>query len=420
MDIEPLLKELEKVDFKVSTDTRKDISGTVYFALRGESFDGNTFVSNALQKGAIAAVTDNLEITGENIFHVEDVLKTLQEVAQIYRQSFTIPIIAIGGSNGKTTSKDLIRSVLGTKYKVHATEGSLNNHIGVPLSILSMKPETEIGIFEIGANHLGEHKELLDILHPTHAVVTNNGMDHMGGFGGKDGSRRGNKEIYDWAKTHEIQVFVHTHHLDLIEDSEGSARILYPTETLKNVGSTPLALEWNNTVYETHLVGNYNTENIELAVSIGSYFKIDPDLALRAISTYIPLSKRSELLIKGNTTFIIDCYNANPTSMILALESFIESPAEAKGVVLGDMLELGEYSDEEHKKIVEYVLVQNFQTLIFVGKDFKKALEGVGADFKWFSDSDTAREWFKGQKFDNYTILLKGSRGSKIEKILDL
>ena len=422
-NLQIILEELEKCNFKVSTDTRAIVSGSIYFALKGDSFDGNEFIYDALKAGSIAVITDdrkNLENKSvENIYFVENVLKTLQSVAKKYREKFNIPIIVIGGSNGKTTSKELLSKVLKTKYKVHATKGSLNNHFGLPLSILSMERDTEIAIFEIGANHPMEHTDLLNILCPTHVVVTNNGMDHLEGFGSPEGSRKANKELYDWALIHKLEVFVNKKNADLLEDSKENIRILYPTEILESADANPLTILWKKNTYKTHLVGNYNLENIELALSIGQYFKIDIDGSINSICEYIPTSKRSEWLKKDNINFIIDCYNANPTSMHLAIESFLNSKDKLKGVILGDMLELGEYTNTEHIKIIEYVNSQKFDCVVFIGENFKKAMQGRVQNYQLFPDSDKAREWFVNQKFNNFTFLLKGSRGMKIEKILE-
>lgn len=392
--MQQILDKLEKNGWKVSTDTRKEISGSVYFALKGENFDGKQFVKEALDKGAVAAVTENAQ-------------ETLQKVAKIYREKFNIPIIAIGGSNGKTTSKELVREVLKTKYKVHATPENLNNHIGVPLSILSMKPDTEIGLFEVGANHSGEHLELLEILKPTIVAVTNNGLDHLEGFGSPLGVRAANKEIYDWAFKHSAMAFVNKNLPDLVEDSRNLKRQLYPEP------------EFDGQEYKTNLAGSYNLANIHLALSIGKHFGIDINKAKEAISNYKPSSKRSEFLSKFGINFIVDCYNANPSSMMLSLESFLDSAKKPRGVILGDMLELGSYADQEHSKIVDYVARQNLDCIVFIGPDFKKALEGRDFKYFWFPNSLEAREWFKSQKFEGFTFLLKGSRGIKVEKILD-
>ena len=390
-----ILEILESNGFKVSTDTRKELSGSVYFALKGENFDGNQFTEEALNKGAVATVT-------------EDAQETLQKVAGIYRDKFNIPIIAIGGSNGKTTSKELVREVLKTKYKVHSTPENLNNHIGVPLSVLSMSLDTEIGIFEIGANHPGEHLELLDIIKPTIVAVTNNGLDHLEGFGSPLGVRNANKEIYDWLVSHSGLAFVNKNLEDLMDDSENLKRTLYPES------------KFDGQEYKTNLAGDYNLINIHLALSIGKHFNINIDQAKDAIAQYKPSSKRSEFVEKDGINFIVDCYNANPSSMTLSLESFLRSTKSPRGVVLGDMLELGTYTDEEHSKIIRYLENQKLDSVIFIGPSFKKALENTTLRYEWFPDSKEASTWFKEQDFKNFTFLLKGSRGIKVETILEL
>lgn len=417
---EQVIKALEQCNYKVSTDTRKDVSNTIFFALKGENFDGNKFTEEALKKGALGVVTQDSNIALQNVYVVESVLDTLNSIASQYRNLFKIPIIAIGGSNGKTTSKDLIRDVLKTKYKVIATEGSLNNHFGVPLSVLSISKDTEVAVFEIGANHPNEHLELLNIIKPTHVVVTNNGMDHLEGFGSPDGARKANKEVFDWAKTNGAKVFVNKNLEDLMEDSKDNERILYPENNLETTDSLFLTITTPDKEYKTNLVGKYNINNVELAVSIGKHFNVPTEASLEAISLYTPLSKRSQFMKKNGIDFIVDCYNANPTSMKLSIESFIGSVQNKKGVIVGDMLELGSYSEIEHRKITDYLLNQKLDCLIFVGEKFKKALEGnLIVPNYWFPDSDTALSWFTNQKFEDFTFLLKGSRGMKIEKILD-
>jgi UDP-N-acetylmuramoyl-tripeptide--D-alanyl-D-alanine ligase len=283
-----------------------------------------------------------------------------------------------------------------------------------------MTRKTEIAVLEIGANHPQEHTNLLNIINPTHVVVTNNGMDHLEGFGSPQGSRKANKEIYDWAFIHKAKVFVNKNHLDLMIDSKKNDRIIYPKSTLKNTDESPLTVVWKNKKYKTNLFGNYNLENIELATLIGENFGVNISTSLKAISKYEPASKRSQFAKKGGISYVVDCYNANPTSMLLALEGFVKTAKNPRGVVLGDMLELGKYSDTEHKKITKYVLRQNFDSTIFVGKNFKKALKDTPRQYKWFIDSASAKAWFDKQKFSNYTFLLKGSRGIKMEKLIGL
>jgi UDP-N-acetylmuramoyl-tripeptide--D-alanyl-D-alanine ligase len=415
-----LLAVLQETGFKVSTDTRQPVTGTVFFALKGEAFDGSTFVPQALEQGAVAAVTENSALEGEGVFVVLDVLKVLQEIAAHYRSLFSIPVLAIGGSNGKTTTRELVYTVLATKLRAHSSKENLNNHIGLPLSILAMSREAEIGVFEIGANHTGEHLELLEVLRPTHVLVTNNGLDHLEGFGSPEGVRQANKEIYDWAKVAGAKAFVNKKHVDLIEDSEGIDRSVYPAEDLVLVSAQPLAVAYRDKTYNTEMAGQYNLENIEAAVRIGEAFGISTPNALAAITAYAPHLKRSQILKIGTNTFVIDCYNANPSSMTLSLESFFVSTQKPRGVVLGDMLELGAYAEAEHRKIVDLVSQHVPEHLIFIGHQFKRALENSSLTYHWFPDSKEARVWFEAQEFSSTTFLLKGSRGMRVERLLSV
>lgn len=385
--IDEVWDKLAACNFKVSTDTRKDVAHSIFFALRGETFDGGAFAEDALAKGAIEVVTENA-------------LDVLQKLARRYRNLFDIPIIAIGGSNGKTTTRELMRRVLETRFKVHATESNLNNHIGLPLSILSMNRVTEIGIFEMGANHLGEHTTLLEILNPTHVIVTNSGLDHLEGFGSPAEVIKANEEINEWARKHGAIIIADVDH------------------GLKIATSLPLTVTKDDKKYQTQMVGDYNLENINRALSVGLIFKINTDKALEAISKYTPTEQRSQLAEKNGVRLVIDCYNANPTSMKLALESFIKSAGHPRGVILGDMLELGSYTEEEHKKILDFITKQELDVVILIGKHFEQAQNKNGFKNLWFPDSDSARDWFKKENFTGYTLLLKGSRGIKVEKIL--
>lgn len=385
--MEEIWDKLTLSGFKVSIDTRKNVRGSVFFAIKGDNFDGRDFVEEALNKGAITAVSENT-------------LEILQKLARRHRDTFSIPIICIGGSNGKTTSKELIRDVLSKSYKTYATSGNFNNHIGLPLSIFAMPKDTELGIFEIGANHLGEHTALLEILAPTHVVVTNNGLDHLGGFGSPAGVRKANKELYDWAKTHGAKAFVHKGHSDLVEDSMGLEIIPYPAH--------------GEQAYKTKLFGKYNFENIELALAVGKHFAVEESQALEAIGNYTPQNRRSEVRKIGSNTFIVDCYNANPSSMAHALESFIQETKSPRGVILGDMLELGNYAEKEHRKIFE-MLDNKFDLVVLIGENFRE----VAGKTLWFKDAKEARTWFEKEGLTGYTILLKGSRGMTLEKLIE-
>jgi len=400
-DLAQIWQKLDNNSFKISTDTRKELDGTIFFALKGESFDGNTFVEKALKKGAVAVVSQNPQFKSTpNVYVVDDTLRTLQTLAQKYRETFTIPIIAVGGSNGKTTSRELIRCVLETNFKVHTTESNLNNEIGVPLSILAMDKDTEIGVFEIGANHAQEHTNLLEILRPTHVIVTNNGLDHLEGFGSPTKVIEANEEINKWARKHNASIIANVEH------------------GLKVSTPLPLSISLDNKEYQTKMVGNYNLENISRALTVGKVFKINLEKALTAISAYTPMALRSELLERNGAQVIVDCYNANPSSMMLALKSFIESCSKPRGVILGDMLELGPYAEEEHKKILDFVSKQELNIIVLIGEQFRQAQENSHLNYTWFPNSSSAQKWFRRQNFTNYTLLLKGSRGIKVEEML--
>jgi UDP-N-acetylmuramoyl-tripeptide--D-alanyl-D-alanine ligase len=416
-----ILEILEKNNFQVSTDTRKDVRGTVFFAIKGENFDGNKFVEDAIKKGATAAVC-SAKINLPNVFVVKNTLTTLQKAATVYRKKFSIPVVVIGGSNGKTTSKDLLADALKTKFNILKTEGSFNNHLGVPLTLLAMKTKHQIAVLEIGANHPKEHTDLLDIINPTHVVVTNNGMDHLEGFGSPAGARKANKEIFDWAARHKCPVFVNSKHKDLLADSKKCARIKYPAkkDTMK-IGKNvaPLDVVFGSKKYKTKLSGEYNLENIELAVSIAASFGVPAEKSLGAICQYVPESKRSQIFEKDGIEFTLDCYNANPTSMALSIESFNKSAHKKRGVILGDMLELGKFSNNEHKKIIRLVKKMKFDMAIFIGPRFKKILMKEKFSFRHFDSSEKAAAWFRLQNFSDYSFLLKGSRGMKIEKVIE-
>lgn len=387
--IDQIWEKLQKSGYKVSTDTRKDVSGTVFFGIKGDNFDGTLFAKEAQEKGALVAVTDNA-------------LHVLQTLARRYRETLNIPIIAIGGSNGKTTTRELTRTALKTRYKVYATEENLNNHIGLPLSIFSLDKSAEIAIFEIGANHPEEHLKLLEILRPTHVFVTNDGLDHLEGFGSEEGVRAANQEIRDWAVKNNVQIIVRSEHAKQITHS------LF------------LTIEFNSRTYETKLVGAYNLENINSALSIGETFEVDIEKGLEAIARYEPNLKRSQLVSKDGVQFILDCYNANPTSMRLALESFSHSPATYKGVILGDMLELGNSTNKYHKEILELIATQKLDLIVLVGENFSTALKNSPLKKAFcFLDWKSAQDWFDKENLEGWTILIKGSHGIKLDKILD-
>lgn len=411
----------------ISTDTRKIEKGNIFFALKGENFNGNLFAQQAADKGATLIVADEKHFADhDHILLVEDALSTLQQLASHHRRKLNLKVLAIGGSNGKTTTKELISQVLGSAYKTFATKGNLNNHIGVPLTLLSIPAETEIAIIEMGANHLGETGLLCNIAQPDFGLITNNGKDHLEGYGSIEGVRKGNGELYDFLRSNHGTAFVSADQPDLVESSADIKRITYGRHEKadcrgKMVKRFPfLEVEWvnENIVLTTNLIGQYNFDNIMAAVAVGHFFKVTPEMIGKAIATYVPSNNRSQILKQGNNTFILDAYNANPSSMMAALENFKLMPADNKVVILGDMLELGTLSKSEHAQLVSEVMKEPFKKVIFVGKEFGNVLEEAVGHALHFNSVTDLKEWFDQQNFSGYTFLLKGSRRIGLEKLV--
>jgi UDP-N-acetylmuramoyl-tripeptide--D-alanyl-D-alanine ligase len=410
----------------ISTDSRQILPGCLFFALKGDNFDGNKYAQNAIESGACFAVIDDDSFSGKQTLLVEDVLDSLQQLALMHRRKHTIPVVAITGSNGKTTTKELINAVLSRQYNVTATKGNLNNHIGVPLTLLGITTDTQIAIIEMGANHQGEIAELCRIAEPTHGLITNIGRAHLGGFGGYDGVIKAKSELYSWLRSNAGETFVHAGNPLLMELTSGMTRILYGEQADAEVkgkvreNSETMILDWLSAsetfTIQTNLVGNYNFENVMAAICIGSYFKV-PSAAIKdAISNYLPSNSRSQAMKTSRNSIILDAYNANPTSMQAAIENFRQLKAERKMVILGDMLELGEESIDEHKAIVSLLENCSFEKVVLVGPDFILA---AGNRYTTFANSADAFTWLKDQQIIDYTILVKGSRGIKMEKVLD-
>lgn len=408
----------------VQTDTRKIKKGDIFFALKGANFNGNEFASAALDKGASYAVIDELaySIPGKTIM-VEDSLQALQQLAKYHRQQFTIPFIAITGSNGKTTTKELIHAVLSTSFKTYTTEGNLNNHIGVPLTILKIKPDAEYAVIEMGANHLKEIAGYCNIAIPTHGIITNCGKAHLEGFGGEEGVRKGKGELYDFLRHYNGGVFVMWDYEYLREMSKGIQTIYkYGTYDADVIGNV-----WHNEPFlgvkftkgfvgdiTSKLVGSYNLPNILAAVAIGKYFKIDDAKIKAAIEYYVPSNSRSQLIKKGTNRIILDAYNANPSSMKFAIENFAGSDGQNKILVLGAMAELGKDSVEEHRNILNVIEEHNWEKVLLVGGDFSK----LSHSFKQFNSADEAGNWLKEKNIQNSFLLVKGSRSTAMEKVL--
>ncbi len=421
----------------VCTDTRRLSPGCLFFALKGDNFDGNTFAVQALSDGAAYAVIDDPRFqANDRCLLVTDVLTCLQRLARHHRLQFDIPLIAIAGSNGKTTTKELVSAVLASHYPCHFTRGNLNNHIGVPLTLLAMPDETEVAVIELGANHPGEIAALCEIAMPTHGLITNIGKEHLEGFGSLAGVKKAEGELYRYLARRDGCVFVNLSEKYLpgmarnIRKKVAYARaeILDPSTggnpiTVQLINETPflhLAFlsEWDEAIeVHTRLVGRYNFNNLMTAIALGTYFKV-PALAIKyALEAYEPANNRSQLLRRGTNTYLLDAYNANPSSMRAALESFSQLPAGRKVAILGDMLEVGADSLKEHQAMLRLAARSGLDALVLVGKEFGRCnYKRIKA--LHFVDNGAAKAWLNGQHFQDTLFLLKGSRGIRLEAIL--
>jgi UDP-N-acetylmuramoyl-tripeptide--D-alanyl-D-alanine ligase len=411
----------------VSTDTRKIEPNSIFFALKGEKFDANTFTKEALEKGAKYVVIDNKDyFIDERTLLVENSLVALQELAKFHRLYLGLPIIALTGSNGKTTTKELIHAVLSKKFNTIATIGNLNNHIGVPLTLLRLKKDTEIGIVEMGANHQKEIEFLCKIAQPDYGYITNFGKAHLEGFGGVEGVIKGKSEMYDYLKNNKKLIFVNLDDTIQNQKSESLKRYSFavnasqPDVKITAVEANPMVkITYNNSTINSHLFGIYNANNINAAITIGNYFKVSDEQIKEAIENYIPENNRSQLIQKNNNEIILDAYNANPSSMTAAIANFIQLEKENKIAILGDMFELGEESLEEHKKIIALLENETSITTYFIGKDFfKNQIHNTHMSF--FEDFESFSVFLKTNLPNNNLILIKGSRGMALEKTLDL
>lgn len=413
------------------TDTRKIKEGSIFFALKGLNFNGNQFAKKAIEAGAKYAVIDEKEFAlGSQFILVDDVLKTLQQLSTHHRNQFNIPFIAIAGSNGKTTTKELTAQVLSTKFKTFFTQGNLNNHIGVPLTLLSVTKETEMAVIELGANHISETRLLCNIVNPDFGIITNNGKDHLEGYGDIEGVRKGNGELYEFMRRNNKLIFVSAAQSDLMNDSLLLNRIIFGNHKKSIVSGTvkqqfpticvELIFETGEkTLVQTHLTGKYNLENILAAAAFGFYFKVPVQDIAKAISNYKPSNNRSQIINKNGNTFFLDAYNANPSSMALAIENFAEWNVKNKMVILGEMLELGSHSMEEHKAIIALTEQKQFDKIILIGEGFRKAISDKKNQFQYFPSVDDLKEWFVLHKISGAHLLLKGSRLNKLERLLE-
>lgn len=373
-----------KSALNVTTDSRKVTSGSVFVALKGEHFDGNDFVEQAKQQGA------------EYIISGENALAELQDLARAWRRELGLPILAITGTNGKTTTKELCAAVLKTKYKLYYTQGNLNNHLGVPLTLLSITRAHEMAIVEMGASHPGDIKELVDIAEPNCGLITNVGKAHLQGFGSFEGVQRTKAELYDFLRAHNGFCFRNTDNPYLAKMAGELKTIGYTTGTMPE---------------GTHLVGGYNAENVSAALCVGEFFGVSEEDALAAIRAYVPSNNRSQLMQTGRNTIVVDAYNANPTSMSAAINAF-----RGNCYILGAMRELGEYSHLEHQNIVNMLLERKADTVLLVGCEYRETT----APYPIFDDVDALCTYLQAHPLNQQTILLKGSRSNQLEKVIPL
>lgn len=409
----------------VETDTRKLKPGNLFFALKGPNFNGNQFARQALDAGAAYAIIDEpANFTDDRLIYVDDALQTLQDLAKHHRQQFIIPFIAITGSNGKTTTKELLSEVLATTYKTYTTKGNLNNHIGVPLTILSVKKDAEIAVIEMGANHQKEIKGYCQYTMPTHGIITNCGKAHLEGFGGQAGVRKGKGELFDYLRANRGTAFIMNDYDYLREMSQGISLVkTYGTVNAMVTGTVNKTTEFLQVDMSggtgidkitTNLVGEYNLPNVLAAVAAGKYFNV-PDASIKqALEQYVPSNSRSQLVEMGTNKVILDAYNANPTSMKAAIENFAKMDDADKVLLLGGMMELGDESLTEHEAIVQLIEKDKWKAVVLVGGDFSK----VKNPFIYFADSLAAKEWLNEQHFENTKLLVKGSRSMQMEKMI--
>lgn len=413
----------------VTTDSRNCQPGTIFFALKGASFDGNDFAQKAINAGCSFAVVDSDKDfhDDEHIIKVDNVLKTLQDLATYHRTALNIPILAITGTNGKTTTKELVNSVLRKKYNVICTLGNLNNQIGVPLTLLKMTKEHQIAIIEMGASHPGDIDELCRIARPNYGLITNVGKAHLAGFGNFEGVIKTKSELYQFLDNNNGTIFINPNNPFLMKAAEKCKNLVYYSGRIfPENGHETLTYRWLNGVIKTHLYGDYNFENVQAAVTIGTRFGINEKDIHAALANYSPSNNRSQLFKTHNNMLILDTYNANPTSMTAAINNFVNAKCETmKYAILGDMLELGDESIAEHRTIIEKLKTAGLNHIILVGENFSKALKethihsNMAPHITCFANRELLVEHLKEEGLHNLTILIKGSRGIALEKIVD-
>ena len=412
----------------VVTDTRKLKQGDIYFALKGPNFNGNIFAIAALEAGAAYAIVDEAiadsDAYQERIIIVEDVLTTLQQLAKYHRQQFNIPFIAITGSNGKTTTKELVYTVLASHFNTYTTQGNLNNHIGVPLTLLSIPKNAEIAVIEMGANHQKEIESYCAYTLPTHGMITNCGKAHLEGFGSEEGVKKGKGELYDFLRAHNGTAFIMEDYDYLQTMSHGIANIIGYGQCSGQIQGEAMDADGMLTVkinkgialdtIQTHLVGNYNLPNVLAAVTIGQFFKVPNEKIKSAIENYEPTNSRSQLVQWKNNEVILDAYNANPSSMKLAIDNFAKLNKANKVVCIGGMRELGVDTLIEHQILIDQLKQTNWSEVLLVGSEFKNCTH----NYHYFDTVQEAKTWFNSKQFSSHTLLIKGSRGIQMEQLI--
>ena len=422
--IETVYQYFQKA-YKVTTDSRKVEQDAVFFALKGENFDANDFAQQVAEEGkASLVVADRKSLKHERILVVEDALKTLQDMAAYHRQQMKATVLSITGTNGKTTTKELVSAVLARKYNIIHTMGNLNNHIGVPLTLLSIQPDTEIAVVEMGANHPGEIDFLCKIADPDYGLITNIGKAHLEGFGSFEGVIKTKTELYRHIKANGKAVFVNQGNPLLWEQSEGQERISYGNHCDAFCPVAPgacdpyLSVVWKKHLIQTRLVGSYNFENVAAAIGVGQYFKVDDDKIVEALESYTPTNSRSQVVGTAKNRVIMDAYNANPTSMRAALINFASICGEQHLLILGDMRELGAASEEEHRNILGLMKELKFKEALLVGQNFCAYNEN--AAWKTFENVQSLCQYLENSPISEKTILVKGSNSIQLGKVLPL
>lgn len=422
------LYEIYKSSTQVQTDTRQLKKGDLYFALKGPNFNGNEFALQALEQGAAYAIVDEPILApaslANRILMVEDVLTCLQALAKFHRAQFNIPFIAITGSNGKTTTKELVAAVLSSHYTIYTTKGNLNNHIGVPLTLLSIQKDAQFAIIEMGANHLKEIESYCSYTLPTHGMITNCGKAHLEGFGSEEGVRKGKGELFDYLRAHQGTVFLMQDFDYLVKMAQGISNIIgygkehgqIQADAIDQNGMLTVQIKKGIEIdlIQTRLVGNYNLPNVIAAVTIGHHFKVPNDKIKMAIENYIPSNSRSQLLTWNKNEVILDAYNANPSSMKLAVENFAKMNKQNKMVCLGGMRELGADTLMEHQMLIDQLKQTNWKQVMLVGSEFKLC----DHNFLYFDTVLEAKTWLQAQELKGYTLLIKGSRGIQMEQLI--